>query len=68
MPFDPRRLPHNPRAPNTDVKPLADNDDDRPPICPACGVTMLPAELSAHARAAPDDVWVCLECEEVPAD
>ena len=36
-------------------------DDDRPPICPACGVTMVPAELSA-SRAEGD--WVCLECEE----
>lgn len=37
-------------------------DDDRAPICPVCGVTMVPAELSAS-----DDVdaeWVCLECEE----
>jgi hypothetical protein len=37
-------------------------DDDRPPICPRCGVTMVPAALSA------DDVdggWVCLECEEL---
>ena len=39
---------------------------DEPPICPAYGVTMVPAELSAD-----DDVegdWVCLECEEEPAD
>jgi hypothetical protein len=35
---------------------------DRPPICPACGVTMVPAELSAaDARRLGD--WVCLECE-----
>jgi hypothetical protein len=37
-------------------------DDDRPPICPVCGVTMVPAELSA--RGAGDRDWVCLECEE----
>jgi hypothetical protein len=37
-------------------------DDDRPPICPTCGVTMVPAELSAHDRH--DAGWVCLECEE----
>jgi hypothetical protein len=36
--------------------------DERPPICPACGVTMVPAELSA--RDAQDGDWVCLECEE----
>ena len=46
--------------------PLNDSDfpsnDDRPPICPACGVTMVPAELSA--RGARDRDWVCLECEE----
>jgi hypothetical protein len=37
-------------------------DDDRPPICPVCGVTMVPAELSAHIARERD--WVCLECEE----
>jgi hypothetical protein len=37
-------------------------DDERPPICPVCGVTMVPAELSARAGHAGD--WVCLECEE----
>jgi len=37
-------------------------NDERPPICPACGVTMVPAELSA--RGARDRDWVCLECEE----
>jgi hypothetical protein len=37
-------------------------DDDRPPICPACGVTMVTAELSAHPGLEAD--WVCLECEE----
>jgi transposase len=36
-------------------------DDDEPPICPACGVTMVPASLSA--RPVRGD-WVCLECEE----
>jgi transposase len=38
-------------------------DDDRPPICPVCGVTMVPAELSA--KGASGRVWVCLECEEL---
>lgn len=35
--------------------------DDEPPICPACGVTMVPGELSAFG---PVEGWVCLECEE----
>ena len=37
-------------------------DDERPPICPACGVTMVPAALSA--RETRGEVWICLECEE----
>jgi hypothetical protein len=37
--------------------------DDEPPICPACGVTMVPAALSANDGH--DDDWVCLECEEL---
>jgi transposase len=37
-------------------------DDERPTICPVCGVTMVPAALSA--RPARDGEWVCLECEE----
>ena len=37
-------------------------DDERPPICPACGVTMVPAALSASRRSDAD--WICLECEE----
>jgi hypothetical protein len=41
-------------------------DDERPPICPTCGVTMVPAELSAQARSVGD--WICLECEETGAD
>jgi hypothetical protein len=36
--------------------------ENDPPICPACGVTMVPAELSAHEQSGSD--WVCLECEE----
>jgi hypothetical protein len=36
--------------------------DERPPICPVCGVTMVPAALSA--REAPVGDWICLECEE----
>jgi len=38
-------------------------EDDRAPICPVCGVTMLPAALSA--RAGQDDEWICVECEEL---
>jgi transposase len=37
-------------------------DDERPPICPACGVTMVPAALSAREER--NGEWVCLECEE----
>ena len=37
-------------------------DDERPPICGTCGVTMVPAELSA--RDPRDGDWICLECEE----
>jgi len=36
--------------------------ENDPPICPACGVTMVPVELSARDRLGGD--WVCLECEE----
>ncbi len=38
-------------------------DEERPPICPTCGVTMVPAELSAEEDARDRD-WICLECEE----
>lgn len=37
-------------------------DDHEPPICPVCGVTLVPAALSARESA--DDEWVCVECEE----
>lgn len=37
--------------------------DDRPPICATCGVTMVPAALSANDEH--DGEWVCLECEEL---
>jgi len=37
-------------------------DDDRPPICPTCGVTMVPAALSAGDTRGAE--WICLECEE----
>ena len=37
--------------------------DERPPICAACGVTMVPAALSADEEHVGD--WVCLECEEL---
>lgn len=39
-----------------------DDEEDRPPICPVCGVTMVAAALSV--RPARDEEWVCLECEE----
>ena len=35
---------------------------ERAPICLACGVTMLPMELSAFDAREGD--WVCVECEE----
>jgi hypothetical protein len=37
-------------------------DAERPPICPTCGVTMVPASLSARPEQSGD--WICLECEE----
>jgi hypothetical protein len=37
-------------------------DDDRAPICPTCGVTMVPAALSS--RPVHEAEWICLECEE----
>lgn len=41
--------------------------DDGSPICPTCGVTMVPAALSA--REDHEGEWVCLECEELePAE
>jgi transposase len=43
-----------------------DDDEDRPPICPRCGVTMVPATLSAEDVR--DREWVCLECEELGED
>jgi len=42
-----------------------DGGDHEPPICPACGVTMVPADLSE--RDEPGGDWVCLECEETGA-
>ena len=42
------------------------SDDDRPPICPRCGVTMVPAALSAGEK--PEGDWVCVECEELDED
>jgi predicted RNA-binding Zn-ribbon protein involved in translation (DUF1610 family) len=43
-----------------------DEDDDRPPICPACGVTMGMVPDGGGVR------FVCLECgfgdERVPRD
>jgi hypothetical protein len=45
---------------------VTERDDDRPPICPRCGVTMVPAALSADDTREGD--WVCLECEELADD
>ncbi len=42
---------------------LTSMDDERPPICPVCGVTMVPATLSARETVGAD--WICLECEEI---
>jgi hypothetical protein len=39
------------------------DEDERPPICQRCGVTMLPVELSADDEA--EGEWVCIECEEL---
>ena len=36
--------------------------EERPLICPVCGVTMVPAALSAREGRGGD--WICLECEE----
>jgi hypothetical protein len=44
----------------------ANDEEDRPPICPACGVTMVPRALSAREDG--DGDWVCLECEEIGED
>jgi hypothetical protein len=44
------------------VKGRSPTDDERPPICPTCGVTLVPAALSAQAGLTAD--WICLECEE----
>jgi len=41
--------------------------DERAPICPVCGVTMLAADQSTHESRAADDDWVCVECEETGA-
>lgn len=38
-------------------------NDQQPPICPTCGVTMVPAVLSARTEYTGE--WVCLECEEL---
>jgi len=43
-------------------------DDERPPICPVCGVTMLPATLSGRTTRRAAREWVCLECEETDED
>jgi tRNA(Ile2) C34 agmatinyltransferase TiaS len=40
-------------------------DDERAPICPVCGVTMVPGSLSAGEASAD---WICVECEETGED
>ena len=61
----PTRLGAQPDVPDPDDL-LNDSgftpNDERPPICPVCGVTMVPAEFSALGSR--DHDWVCLECEE----
>jgi hypothetical protein len=42
------------------------DDEERPPICPVCGVTMLPAVLSSGDGDGDD--WICVECEETGED
>jgi hypothetical protein len=42
------------------------DEEDRPPICPRCGVTLVPAALSAEDIG--DGDWVCVECEELGFD
>jgi hypothetical protein len=42
-----------------------DEEDEQPPICAACGVTMVPAALSERDPADHAEDWVCLECEEL---
>jgi hypothetical protein len=39
------------------------DEEGRPPICPRCGVTLVPAALSAEDIG--DGDWVCVECEEL---
>jgi hypothetical protein len=54
-----------PSSPSPQILPPVD-DEDRPPICPRCGVTMVPAALSADDEH--EGEWVCLECEELGED
>ncbi len=42
------------------------DEDERPPICQRCGVTLVPGDLSADDEH--DGEWVCLECEELGED
>jgi len=43
-----------------------DEPRERPPICPTCGVTMVPAALGAQEQRDAD--WICVECEETEPD
>jgi hypothetical protein len=49
-----------------DTGAVNEDDESRPPICPRCGVTMVPAALSADDEHEAE--WVCLECEELGED
>jgi hypothetical protein len=68
-------VPHTPSGVRPDGTPVTlsgagdthgVDDDNRPPICPRCGVTLVPAALSADDKHGSD--WVCLECEELDED
>jgi hypothetical protein len=39
------------------------DEEEGAPICATCGVTMVPAALSAREDI--EGEWVCLECEEL---
>ena len=46
------------------------NEDDQPPICPTCGVTMVPAVLSAEGRSELDKLATALTDleKQIPAE
>ena len=59
------RQPFVASSPSPQILPSVD-EEERPPICPRCGVTMVPAALSADEGH--EGEWVCLECEELGED